>query len=137
MMVNHRNQGNSPSIQVYYEYLHKAGLTTTINPLHDEEEEDVHKFVPITEPASFPSDMLGLHNHIQMCILYFMSPANGNDDKGNPKLQHPTYVVLRVTTKYAYGHIVGLIQSYLTEMNMFVKEKEMPSLNAITRLAII
>jgi hypothetical protein len=46
-------------------------------------------------------------------------------------------VVLRVTTKYAFDHIVGLIQSYLTKMNMFVKEKEMPHLNTRTRLAII
>jgi hypothetical protein len=66
-----------------------------------------------------------------------MSPANGKDDVGNPKLQHPTYVVLRVTTKYPFDHIVGLIQSYLTEMNMFVMKKEMPSLNTRTCLAII
>ncbi len=66
-----------------------------------------------------------------------MSLANRNDDEGNPKLQHLTYVVLRVTTKYVFDHIVGLIQSYLTEMNMFVKEKEMPSLNTRTCLAII
>jgi hypothetical protein len=52
-------------------------------------------------------------------------------------LQCPTYVVLRVTTKYTFDHIVGLIHSYLTEMNMFVKEKEMPSLNTRTCLAII
>jgi hypothetical protein len=86
---------------------------------------------------SFPSDMLGLHNHIQICSLYTMSQANGNDDKWKPKLQRPIYVVLWVTTKYAFDHIVGLIQSYLTEMNMFVKKKKMPSLNTRTRLAII
>ncbi len=40
-------------------------------------------------------------------------------------------------TKYAFDHIVGLIQSYLTDMNMFAKEKEMPSLNTRTHLAII
>jgi hypothetical protein len=45
--------------------------------------------------------------------------------------------MLRVSTKYAFDHIVGLIQSYLTEMNMFVKEKEMSSLNTRTHLAII
>jgi hypothetical protein len=111
--------------------------TATINPLYDEEKEDGHKFVPITEPSLFPSDMLGLHNHIQICNLYTMSSANRNEDEGNPKLQHPIYVVLQVTTKYAFDHIVGLSQSYLTEMNMFVKEKEMPSLNTRTRLAII
>ncbi len=81
--------------------------------------------------------MLGLHNHIQISNLYTMSPANGKDDEGNPKLQRPTYAVLRVTTKYAFDHIVGLIQLYLTEMNMFVKKKEMPSLNTRTHLAII
>ena len=48
-----------------------------------------------------------------------------------------SYVVLRITTKYTFDHIVGLIQSYLTEMNMFVNEKEMPSLNTRTCLAII
>jgi hypothetical protein len=93
MMVNHRNQGKSPSTKVYeciqkfYEYLHKADPTATINPLYDKEEEDGHKFVPITESASFPSNMLGLHNHIQICNLYTMSPANRNDDKGNPLSQ--------------------------------------------------
>ncbi len=143
IMVNHRNQGKSLSIKVHeciqklYKYLHKANPMATINPLYNEEEEDSHKFVLITEPSLFPSNMLGLHNHIQMCNSYTMSPANGNDDEGNPKLQRPTYVVLQVTTKYAFEHIVGLIQSYLTEMNMFVKEKEMPSFNTRTRLAII
>ncbi len=66
-----------------------------------------------------------------------MSPENGNDDEGNPKLQCPTYVVVWVTTKYAFDHIVSLTQSYLTEMNMFVKEKEMPRLHTRTCLAII
>ncbi len=124
-------------IQTFYKCLHKADPTATINPLFDEEEEDGHKFVLITEPSSFPSDMLGLHNNIQICNLYTMSLANGNNDEGNPKLQHRTYVVLRITTKYAFDHIAGLIQSYLTEMNMFLKEKEMPSLNTRTCLAII
>jgi hypothetical protein len=143
MMVNHRNQGKSPSIKVYeciqkfYEYLHKADPTATIYPLYNEEEEDGHKFVPITEPTSFPSNLLGLHNHIQIYNSYTVSPANGIDDKGNPKLQRPTYVVLQITTKYAFDHIVSLIQSYLTKMNMFVKEKDMPSLNTRTCLAMI
>jgi hypothetical protein len=66
-----------------------------------------------------------------------MSLANMNNDEGSPKLQRLTYVVLRVTTKYAFDHILGLIQSYLTEMNMFVKVKVMPSLNTRTHLAII
>ncbi len=89
-------------------------------------------FVPITEPSLFPSNMLGFHNHIQICNSYTMSLANRNNDEGKPKLQCPTYVVLQVITKYAFDHIVGLIQSYLTEMNMSVKEKEMPSLNTRT-----
>jgi hypothetical protein len=143
VMVNHRNQGEFLSIKVceciqkFYEYLHKADPTATINFLCNEEEEDSYKFVPITEPSTFPSDMLGLCNYIQICNLYTTSPANGNNDEGNPKFQHPTYVVIRVATKYTIDHIVGLIQLYLTEMNMFVKEKEMPSLNTRTRLAII
>jgi hypothetical protein len=143
MTVNQRNQGEPPSTKVYecsqniYEYLHKADPMATINPLYNKEEEDAHKFVPITDPNAFPSDMLRFHNHIQFSNPYTMSPFNGKDDKGNPKLQHPTYVVLRVTTKYAFDHTVGLIQSHLTEMNMFVKEKEMSSLNTRTCLAII
>jgi hypothetical protein len=107
-------------LRLFYEYLHKADPTATIDSLYDEEEEDGHKIVPITEPSLFPSNMLGLHNHIQICNLYTISLANRNDDEGNPKLQHLTYVVLQVTTKYAFDHIVGLIQSYPTEMNMFV-----------------
>jgi hypothetical protein len=143
MMVNHRNQGKSPRIQVYecilkfYKYLHKTDPMVAINPLYDEEEENGHNFVLITEPSLFLSNMLGLHNHIQICNSYTMSLANKNNDEGNPKLQCLTYVVLRVTTKYVFDHIVGLIQSYLTEMNMLVKEKEMPSFNTRTHLAII
>jgi hypothetical protein len=143
MMVNHRNQGESPSTKVYgciqkfYKYLHKADPMATINPLYNEEEEDAHKFIPITDPAAFPSNMLGLHNHIQISNSYTMRPANRKDDKGSPKLQCLTYVVVRVTTKYTFDDIVGLIQSYLTEMNIFVKEKEMPNLNTRTCLAII
>jgi hypothetical protein len=124
-------------IRKFNEYLHKADPTATINPLYKEEEEDALKFVPITDPAAFPSDMLSLHNHIKISNLYIMSPANMKDDKGNPKLQCPTYVVLWVTTKYIFDHIVCLIQSYLTKMNMFVKEKKIPSLDTMTHLAII
>ncbi len=93
MMVNHRNQGKSLSIKVYeciqnfYKYLHEADPVATVNPLYNEEEEDNHKFVLITEPSLFPSHMLGLYNHIQICNLYTMSLANRNNDKGNPKLQ--------------------------------------------------
>jgi hypothetical protein len=143
MTVNHRNQGKSPSTKVYeciqkfYGYLYKADPIATINLLYDKEEEDAHKFVPNTDPTAFPSDMLGLHNHVQISNLYTMSPAIEKDDKGITKLQCLTYVVLRVTTKYAFDHIVGLIQSYLTKMNMFEKEKKMPSLNTSTCLAII
>ncbi len=105
MMVNHRNQGKSPSTKVYgciqkfYEYLHRADPMATINPLCNDEEEDAHKFVPTDDPCAFPSNMLGLHNHIQISNLYTMSPANSRkDDEGNPMLQHLTYVVLQVTT---------------------------------------
>jgi hypothetical protein len=49
----------------------------------------------------------------------------------------PNVVVLQATTKYPFDHKIGLIQSYLTKMYMFVKEKEMPSLNTRTRLVII
>ncbi len=88
MAVNQRNQGESLSVKVYeciqkfYKYLHKADPTATINPLCNEEEEDGHKFVPITEPSLFPSGMLRLHNHIQICNLYAMSMslANRNND---------------------------------------------------------
>ncbi len=104
----------------FYKYLHKADPTATSNLLYDKEEENAHKFALITDPAAFPSDMLGLHNHTQIYNSYTMSLANGKDDMGNTKLQCPT--VLRVTTKYTFYHIVGLIQSYLTKMNIFVKE---------------
>ncbi len=92
MMVNHRNHGEPPSTRVY-EYIqkfckifHKADPMATINLLYNEEEEDAHKFVPITDPIAFPSDMLSLQNHIQISNLYTMSLANGKDDKRNPKL---------------------------------------------------
>jgi hypothetical protein len=81
--------------------------------------------------------VLGLHNHKQISNLYTTSPANGKDEEGNPKLQCPTYMVLRVTTKYEFDRIVGLIQSYLTEMNMFVMKKDIASLNIRTCLDII
>ncbi len=67
MTVNHRNQGEPPSTKVYeciqkiYKELHKVDPMATINSLYDEEEEGAHKFVPITDPVAFPSNMLGLH----------------------------------------------------------------------------
>jgi hypothetical protein len=70
-------------------------------------------------------------SHVELILWSFQISCN------IPKLQRPLYVVQRVSTKYAIDHIVGLIQSYLTEMNMFMKEKEMPSLNTRTCLAII
>ena len=79
------------SICKFYEYLHKADPTATINLLYDEEEGDAHKFDPITNPNAFPSDMMGLHNHVQIGNSYTMSPASGKDKDGNPKLQRPTY----------------------------------------------
>ncbi len=90
MMVNHRNQGEPPSTKVYeciqkfYKLLCKADPMATINPLYDKEEEDAHKFIPTTDPVAFPSDMLGLHNPIQISNLYTMSPANGKDDRRTP-----------------------------------------------------
>jgi hypothetical protein len=66
-----------------------------------------------------------------------MRPAFGKDEEGNPKLQHQTYVVLRVTTLYDFDHVIGLIQSSLYDMNNKVKEKDMPSLNTRTRIAIV
>ncbi len=47
-------------IQKFYAYRHKADPMATINPLYNEEEEDGHKFVLITEASLFPSDMLCL-----------------------------------------------------------------------------
>ncbi len=79
-------------IQKIYKYLHRADPTATINPLYGEEEEVGHMVVPITESDSFLSNMLSLHNHIQICNSYTMSPANWNNDNGNPKLQQLTYV---------------------------------------------
>jgi hypothetical protein len=94
MMVNHRNQEEPPSTKVYeciqkfYKYLHKAGPMATNYLLYDEEEGDAHKFVQITNPGAFRSNMLGLHNHIQISNLYTMSPANRKNDKGNPKISN-------------------------------------------------
>jgi hypothetical protein len=102
----------------------RQNLRQQKKPLYDEEEEGAHKFVPITDPTAFLSNMLGLHNHIQINNSYTMSLANRKDDEEKPKLQHPTYVVLRCTTKYTFERIVGLIQSCLTEVNMFLKERE-------------
>ncbi len=71
--------------------------------------------------------MLRLHNHIQICNSYTMSMANRNDDEGNLKLQRPTYLMLRVTTKYAFDHTYDLIQSYLPEMNMYEEKGDAKS----------
>jgi hypothetical protein len=81
--------------------------------------------------------MIGLGNYVQIGNAYTMSPIFGTDDDGNPRVQRPTYVVLRVYTKYDFDHVIGLIQSYLHEINIIVKIKDMPSLNTRTRMAII
>lgn len=143
MTVIHKKQGVTPSVKVYesikgfFTLLHKANLATRIKPLYEVEEDDAVKFEPIADPSNFPLDMIGLGNYVQISKAYTMSPAFRNDDEGNPKLQRPTYVVLRVTTRYEFVHVIRLIQSSLYDMNTIVKEKDMPSLNTRTRIALV
>ncbi len=104
MTVLHKKHGVAPSAKVYkcmngfLTLLHKADPAAKINPRYEVEEDDAVKFKPITNPSAFPLDMIGLGNYIQISNTYTMLPAFGKDEEGNPKLQLPTYVVLRVTT---------------------------------------
>jgi hypothetical protein len=78
MTVNHRNKGESPRTKVYecihkfYEYLHKADPTATIYPLYDKEEDDGHKFVPITKKRMLTSlsQLLTLLLSPSICLVF-------------------------------------------------------------------
>jgi hypothetical protein len=140
MTVNHRNQGESPSTKVYeciqkfYDYLHKADPTATITRCTMKRKRMATSLSQLLNPP--PSLLI----YLASTITYRSATRTprvwqtGTMTRGTPS---PTYVVLWVTTKYAFDHLNGLIQSYLTKMNMFLKEKEMPSLNTRTCLAII
>jgi len=143
MTVIHKKQGVAPSVRVYecikglYTLLHKADPSVRLNPLYEVEEDDAVKFLPIGDPSALPLDVIGLGNYVQIGNAYTMSPAFGTNNDGNPRVQRPTYVVLRVYTKYDFDHVIGLIQSSLYEMNVIVKIKNMPSLNTRTQMAIV
>ena len=96
------------------------------------EEDDAIKFLPIGDQSALPLDMIGLGNYVQIGNAFTMSPVFGTDNDGNPRVQRPTYVVLQDYTKYDFDHVIGLIQSYLHEINVIVKIKDMPSLNTRT-----
>ena len=87
---------------------------------------------PITSQEDFPSDMMGLGNHVQISNVYTLSPTFGTGKAGNNKLQRPTWIFFRVKTMYQFAHLVCLIQSNLNHINVALKEKEMPYLDTVT-----
>jgi hypothetical protein len=79
----------------------------------------------MTNLGAFPSNMLGLPNHIQISNSYIMSPANSKDDKGNPKLQRPTYVVLLVATNLV-GNVRDMSATCRTDTSMSANFPNIP-----------
>jgi hypothetical protein len=61
----------------------------------------------------------------------------GKNAEENQKLQQPTYVYTRISTDLLFLHVVGLIQPDLNQINVNVKEKQMPYFDTKTRYAIV
>ncbi len=94
----------------------------------------MHQFTTV---AAYPTYVLGLDNYAQISNPYTLSKVVGKDAEGNQKLQWPTYVYMRIITDLLFWHVVGLIQPNLNQINLNVKEKEMPYLDTKTRYAIV
>ncbi len=87
---------------------------------------------PILTVSGYPTDVLGLGNYVQISNPYTLSKMVGKDAEGNLKTQRPTYVFMRISTNLLFSHVVGLIQPNLNQINVNVKEKEMPYLDTKT-----
>ncbi len=92
---------------------------------------------PIESLRNLPLVIMGLANYVQVSNAYTLSPALWKDNKGNNKLQHQTWMFLRVKTMYLFTHLVGLIQPSLNTLNVSLKEKEMLYLDMKTHFALI
>ncbi len=140
MQIYHKVYGEDPGANVYkcirgaYELLLKADSDSSIQALYEDAATTPD---PIVSLNKFPQDIMGLANYVQVSNAYTLSPAFGKDEEGNNKLQHPTYVYMRIKTRYLFSHVVGLIQPSLNILNISMKEKEMPYLDTKTRFALV
>jgi hypothetical protein len=87
---------------------------------------------PILTVSGYPMDVLGLSNYAQISNPYTPNKMVGKDAEGNLKTQRLTYVFMRISTNLLFSHVVGLIQPNLNQINVNVKEKEMPYLDTKT-----
>jgi hypothetical protein len=139
--IFHRDALEDPRANVYehlkkvFELLLQADPRATVLPLYANEAGVT--ITPITTIAAYPMDVLRLGNYAQISHPYTLSKVVGKDAEGNQKLQQPTYVYMRISTDLFLLHVVGLIQPNLNQINVNVKEKDMPYLDTKTRYAIV
>ena len=95
MTVYHKEHGVDPGSNVYkclretYS-LHLRVDPTTVIPALYKDAYGPSSNSSITSLENFPSDTMGLGNHVQISNVYMLSPTFGTDEAGNNKLQRPT-----------------------------------------------
>jgi hypothetical protein len=141
MAIFHKDPMMDPGINMYdclkkvFELLLRADPQTTILPLYADKGRVMIN--PISTVAEYPTDVLGLGNYAQISTSYTLTKMVGKDAKENLKTQCPTYVFMRILTHLLFSHVVGLIQPNLNQINVNVKEKEMPYLDTKTQYTIV
>jgi hypothetical protein len=123
MTIYHKVHGADPGATVYgcfkgtFKLLFKVDPSTSIQALYKDKGSLTMLTSLIESLCGLPSDIIGLAAYVQGSNVYTLSPVFGKDDKGNNKLQCPTWVFLRVKTMYLFTHLVGLIQPSLNTLN--------------------
>jgi hypothetical protein len=139
--IFHKDPMVDPSINVYdclknvFELLLHADPQTTILTLYADKAGVMIN--PILTVSGYPTDVLGLGNYAQIINPYTLSKMVGKDTEGNQKTQRLTYVFMRILKNLLFSHAVGPIQPNLNQINVNVKENEMPYLDTKTQYAIV
>ena len=139
--IFHRDSSVDLGLNVYkclkqvFELLLCANPRSTVLPLYADEAGVA--IARITTITAYPADVLGLGNYVQISNPYTLSKIVGKDGEGNPCPQRPTYVYMRISTNLLFSHVVGLIQPTLNQIEVNLKEKEMPYLDTKTRYAFV
>ena len=139
--IFHRDPSVNPGVNMYrglkkvFEMLLHTDPRSDILPLYADEAGVA--IARITTITAYPADVLGLGNYVQISNPYTLSKIVGKDGEGNPRPQRPTYVYMRISTNLLFSHVVGLIQPTLNQIEVNLKEKEMPYLDTKTRYAFV
>ena len=90
---------------------------------------------PIKSIKNFPQETIELDTQSFISNTCSLNKVTGTNENGAPKKQCPTYVFMKLHTKFDINYILGIITSKLTKWDVRVQPKNFPFLDNKTRLA--